>query len=278
MEPGRILADFRSASGTRKERVSAPARRGSLDSQPGVPLLESGSYFIAVTNCGPGVASYTLSAQILDPPAVEKVDLTFDSVEVGSIAAPDSDGCRVGRTQYAVPSSFDPCSGALDWVVTIRSDQKVNVYVRKGQPVTLENGIVMADSVTPSPANIQSVRIAQDTPGQSLFFIAVENCSSDVAGYTVAPTASIADFFQPVILSAFIEKKNLHVVGLAFGEAAIISLDGEPEKTKSGGITSDFRELLIAKKGEKKIARHQPVRTTVKRGDCTSVAFLFTRP
>ena len=136
----------------------------------------------------------------------------------------------------------------------------------------------MYDRVTPSQAKLQIIGIAQNTPGSALFFIAVENCSLDVADYTVASSAGIGDFFPPFITNAFFEKKDLHVVGQFFTEGGIVLLDGEPQETTFGGKTSDYQDVLIVKKAKKKIARHQTVRITVKRLDCTSFTFIFTRP
>ena len=160
----------------------------------------------------------------------------------------------------------------------VRADQAVNVYVLKGRPITVENGIVMYDYVTSSQAKLQIVGLAQNTPGAALFFIAVENCGFDAANYTVASAEGIADFFPPFITNAFFEKKDLHVVGLDFAQDAIVWLDGAPQETTFGGTTSDSHDVLIVRKAKKRIARHQTVRITVKRLDCTSPTFIFTRP
>lgn len=278
-EEGKILADFKSDSPQRNERLSLPAIvQGSDHFITGVPLLESGTYFIAVTNCGPGAAGYTLRAQILDPPDAERVNLTVNGVEVGSVPAPDPGFCRVGRTQYAAFASFDPCGSAFVWGVDIRADQNVNVYVRKDKPVTVENGIVVYDRVTESQAKIQHVGISQDTPGAALYFVAVENCSLEAVNYTLASEAAIGDYFPPFISTAFFEKKDLHVIGPFFTEKGVVLIDGQPQETIYGGTTEYYEDILIIKKAKKKTARHQMVVITVRRGVCTSPPFMFIRP
>ena len=89
IEQGKILADFKSDSPQKEERLSAPALTPGLEPYMGAPLLDAGIYLIAVTNCGPGATSYTLTAKILGPPDAERVNLSVNGVEVGSIPATD---------------------------------------------------------------------------------------------------------------------------------------------------------------------------------------------
>jgi hypothetical protein len=170
------------------------------------------------------------------------------------------------------------CGDAFFWTVSINSDQNVNVYVRKDRPITVENGIVMYDRVTESQAKQQQIGISQDTPGTGKFFIAVENCSFQPASYTIASFAVVADAFPPFITTASLEARLL-VVGYFFTERGIVLLDDQPQPTVYGGMTNDFKEILIVKKAKRKIARHQTVRITIRRDDtCDSPAFTFTRP
>jgi hypothetical protein len=275
-EGGKILADFKTSSPLRTKRLSLPQLNGNFNT--GVPLLEPGAYFIAVTNCGPSPTVYTLSAKILDPPDAATVNLTFGAVEVGSIPPPEPGFCRLGRTQYVAVGSFDPCGGAVFIFGTIRADQNVNVYTRKGNPVTEASGIVVYDRVTPSQAKIQPIRTFQNTPGSELYYFAIENCSFDVVNYTVVSSALFGDPNPFFIITAFFDKKDLHVVGHFSGEGAMVVLDGQPQETIFGGRNRDFQEVLIIKKGKKKIARHQTVQVAVKRGICTTAPFLLTRP
>ena len=276
-EGGAILADFKAASPQKKERLSAPSFTQGRDFLLGVPLLEAGAYFIAVTNCGPDAAAYTLSAKILDPPDVDRVNLTVNGVEVGAVPAANTGLCGLGRTQYVAPASHDSCGSSFFWSIAIRADQAINVYVRQSHPVAVENGVLIYDWMTQAPASSQMIGIALSTQGNAAFFIAVENCSSDAANYTVAPSAGIADSFPPVVVEAFFERKDLHVAGYFFGTGAVVLLDGQPQETAVGEMTSDFHEVLIVRRAKKKIPRNQIVHITVKRSECTSTPFQFFR-
>lgn len=278
LEEGKILSDFKSDSPRTTEKLSLPSFVSNSDFSAGTPLLEPGTYFIAITNCGPGAAGYKLSARIINPPDAETLPIDLSSVEVGSVLAADPGFCKIGRTQYTASAFFNPCSGGFSWIIVIRADQNVKVYVRKNNPVTVENGVVIFDRVSESQAKTQFIQLSEDTPGLGLYFIAIENCSSDVANYTVTPFATIADVFPPLITNAFFKKKNLHVVGHLFSEGWVVLLDGQPQETIFGGRTGDSQDVLIVKKAKKKIARRQAVRITLKKGECTSSTFLFVRP
>jgi hypothetical protein len=267
-ENGKTLSDFKSDSPLRTESLILPAV---------TPVLEQGIYFIGITNCGPGAASYKLKAQILDPPDADIVNLNLNGVEVGSIPTPEPGICRVGRTQYAGSASFDPCGSSFSWFVRIQSDQNINVYIRKDKPVAVENGLVIYDKVTEFPAKSQTISLGQDAPGTSLFYIAVENCSLDVANYIVAAGAVIGDAFPPFITSAFFEKKDLHVFGHFFTSSAIILLDGQPQPTIIKREVNQ-PDVLIVKKAKKRIARQQAISVTIKDSRCTSAPFIITRP
>lgn len=267
-ENGNVMADFKSATSRKTESLSLPLFTA---------VLERGTYFIAVTNCGPGAADYTLIAQVLDPPDADTVALNLSSVEVGSVPAPEPGLCRISRTQYVGSSSFAPCAGSFSWFVTIRADQNINVYIRKNKPVALENGLVIYDRVTTSPAKVQFVSLDQNEPGQSLFYVAVENCNFEAVNYSVAAGGLVGDAFPPFIANAFFDKKDLHVIGQSFNTNSVVLLDGQPQQTIYSPLFP-FQDRLIVKKAKKKIERRQTVRVTVAGGGCTSGPFLLTRP
>jgi hypothetical protein len=110
-----------------------------------------------------------------------------------------------------------------------------------------------------------------------VYFIAVENCGSNVASYLIASVAGVAVVFPPFIALAVFQKKDLHVFGGFFGDGAVVLLDGQPQETIFGEPTGNFQELIV-KKGKKNIARRQSVLVTVKSGNCSSAPFLLTRP
>lgn len=282
VENGRTQYDFsifRFISSRRVERFSFPSVGRFNIFDPGIPLLQPGSYFIAVDNCGKDATSYTLSAKILDPPDQESITLSSESVEVGSVPAPEPGFCRIGRTQYFVNTFFAPCGGDTSWYLLVRGDHNVNLYVRKGMPVTEENHIVMYDGLTTSQGKYHEIFVGSSTPGQSVFFIAIENCGVDAVNYTITPALLQGDPTPHFIERVFFENKDLHIVGFGIQGDAVF-FDDQPQQATFGGTDSNFRDIIIIKKAKKMIARHQTIGITTKRSGsaCSTPPFIFTRP
>lgn len=280
IEDGQIRADFsdfRFISSTRVERFSFPSPGRMSNFEPGIPLLQSGSYFIGVSNCGKEATSYTMSAKILDPPDAETINLSGEPVQVGSVPAPEPGFCRIGRSQYLRSTFFTPCGGATLATVIVRADQNVNLYFRKGQPVTEENGIVMYDGLTTSQGKLQLIFVASGTPGTTDFFIAIENCGFATVNYTITSVLITGDPVPVIIESVFFKKKDLYIVGFSL-RGATVFIDDQPQQGTEGGRDSNFRDIIIIKKAKKMIARGQTVRITIGRNGCSSVPFVFTRP
>lgn len=85
VQAGRAVADYRSESLTGNETITI--------TPSSTPPLQSGPYYIAVSNCGPGAATFTVTATVSGgaPPAqpdieVQPTALDFGSVTVGSTA------------------------------------------------------------------------------------------------------------------------------------------------------------------------------------------------
>lgn len=269
LEQGKILADFKSDSPQSTETLRVPNFAYSN-------LVERGTYFLAVSNCGPGGADYTLTWKAEDPSGNATIDLAAHAVEVGSVESPEPGSCRLGRSQYFAPVFLDSCGDALFWSVTIAADQNLNVYLRKNAPVTVENGLIIYDSFIQSQARVQNVELFLDAPGGATLFIALENCGPEPASYTVRSIAGVADGFPPFITSVALVGKHLNVIGI-FLTGGTVLLDDQPQRTLSGEPTSGF-DILIVKRVKGKLSRDQTVRVTVKRGVCESPPFLFKRP
>jgi hypothetical protein len=76
IQDDQVMADYESRSATATE---------SLDITPSSsPPLQSGTYYIAVLNCGPGDASFTLTAMVAGQTAPD-IEVTPTSVEFGTI-------------------------------------------------------------------------------------------------------------------------------------------------------------------------------------------------
>ncbi len=270
VENGAIVADFKSASSNTTEGISIP----SSGSAP----LQSGSYFVAITNCATAAADYQLTATITGPPDVAVIDLGLrpSTLITGSIPTPVPGNCGISRTQYKLEEGFNVCGGGIFWHVTIHADQNVNVLIRKDRPVTVENGVFMYDRMSDNQVKVHNLSNFQQTPGSGTYFIAVLNCGFEPVNYTLTPIESVADVFPPIIRSVFLKKKDLYITGFFLGGTVL--LDGQPQTAIDGGRDLELGEILIIKKAKKKIPRNQPVIITITRPDgCNSSSFAFTR-
>src|SRR5260221_11426794 len=103
--------------------------------------------------------------------------------------AAGTDTCALGRTQYTVSVAdsmyFDSGSG---WLVSLRGDQNLNLYVRNRQRVAVEAGKVVADFVSKPPTGDGTFSVfstVSPTPGVRTFYVAVENCNPNSANYSL---------------------------------------------------------------------------------------------
>jgi hypothetical protein len=274
IEDGRIISDFNTIGVGTSRRLSLPL--------PGAPPLQPGSYFIAIVNCTPTAATYTLTATVSDPTDADIVDLftfntfSFDPI-VGSIPAPVPGNCGIGRTQYKLSEGFSPCGGGTAFNVTIIADQNVNVLIRKDRPVMVENGVFMYDRASENQVKVHHLSGFQQILGPGTYFIAVLNCGFEPANYTVSRSILIGDPFPISIFRVALKKKKLHVSGIGLLGTTVL-IDGQPQETFIGGVDENGFELLIVKNAKKKIPRNQPVRiSAVRTGGCGSNDFIFIR-
>jgi hypothetical protein len=214
-----------------------------------------------------GPAAKAASAIAITPVSTdETVDLGFPSInvfdkrELGSIPMPEANTCVLGQTQYTVSLAESTyCDWGTGWNVSVEGDQKLNLYVRLGQRVAVEDGKVVADFASRPPtgnATLSLFSSISPTPMVRTYFIAVENCSSSTASYSLVFRPYIPDLPPPSITNLFFEGKNLHVMGYFLGPGSTVLFDGEPQKTKYGGSFNGrhfTEDLLIVKKGRKTI-------------------------
>jgi hypothetical protein len=153
------------------------------------PALQTGAYFIAVSNCGPGAASFTVTATVGTPPAT--VDLTSGTARMDSmLGSPQANTCVLGPTQYRIQVS----SQATQLKIELSGNQNVNLYARFNQRVEVQGGMTVADFKSESTAGTESITVTpSSTPPlqQGAFFIAVANCSASVATFTVKATIGV---------------------------------------------------------------------------------------
>ncbi len=193
-QDGTIIADFKAMLINQGEELELPL--------PGAPLLEEGTYFIAVGNCSTfAEANYTLFAFVFASSSQETVALINNVTQVGSIPAPAS-GCLLGQTQYTFSAaSPSPCGPIPLYDIELRGDQNVDLYVRFNQRVTVEDGRIIADFVSRSGSDMESLfvgPVAQD----GVFYVAVANCSAEKATYAVGVIFTHGDPPPPAQVTA----------------------------------------------------------------------------
>lgn len=206
-QDGTIIADFKAMTTSPIETLELPLL--------GSPLLEEGTYFIAVGNCSLfEQANFFLVATIFASSSEETVTLTSNVSQVGSIPAPASD-CLLSQTQYTFPAAApSPCGPIPIYDVELRGDQNVDLYVRFNQRVTVEDGRIIADFVSRSGSGTENLflgPVAQD----GVFYVAVANCSAEKANYAVGVGFLHGDPpFPPIITTCELERSPSGSVSL----------------------------------------------------------------
>lgn len=282
MEGDKLVYDF-GPSPFSLRKISLPVR----------PPLDGASYFVAVQNYSSHVTNFTLTATLVEAPTADTVDVPFppsspiilDTVELGSISMPERNACALSRTQYTV--SLDDsmyCDWGTGWTISLLGDQDLNLYVRKGQRVAVEDGRVVADfeSKRPTGNGILSVSSSiSPAPATHTYFVAVENCNRNATNYALIFRPRIPEFPPPSITNVFLEKKNLHVTGYFLDPSSTVLFDGEAQKTKYGGRIPSGppigQDLLIVKGARTRIGPGESLTISVKISDCTTRPFAFTR-
>lgn len=286
-EGGKFVAD---------DGLNFPASRLSF---PSSPPLDAATYYIAPINCSPRPINFTLTVNLVEAPDADTVDVPFPSVvsffdhsyrlELGSTAAPEKNGCSLGRTQYTISVPEGPyCEGPIGWAVDLRGDQNLNLYARLGQRVAVEDGKVVADFASKPPTGDGVFYLWNSyspAPGVRTYFIAVENCNGGAANYVMRFFAAVGEFPPPSIIQAFLNGKNLEVHGYFLNRSSIVLINGEPQATKYVGNVPAFpfpfgADVLIAKRARNKIAPGETVTITVQTGAgaCITHPRQYTRP
>jgi hypothetical protein len=123
------------------------------------------------------------------PPPDDAVALTSGVAQSGSISAPPPDGAVLGGTQYsiAVPA------GATQLRVELSGNQDVDLYVRFGAKIVLDEGLPVADFFSESFTGNETITITRGTDPalqQGTYFIAIGNFGPGVASFSVTATTS----------------------------------------------------------------------------------------
>lgn len=248
-DDGRIVADFSARGGA---PLTFPVT--------GPHLFEAGTYYIAVGNCSPEMANYTIRASLLLPPDADTVELSFNQfppdTTFGEIPAATPGSCSLGRTQYRITTPpASPCGGVLVGIGA-QSNQSINLYIRRDQRVAVEDGRIIADMTTTAPRNSQFISV----PSGGTFFIAIGNCSLGTADYVISLNRVIADPIPdlPLVNGCHLTRNPngsfvLEVFGSNIREGAAVTVGGvSPKKVKfvelEPGTTDHYRIIRLVKK------------------------------
>ncbi len=142
----------------------------------------------AVVSTGGPAPTPTPNPTLTPAPGGQTVALTSGAPQTGSIPAPQQPGGGVlGETQYSIQVP----TGATQLKIDLSGNQDVDLYVRFGSRIAIQNGAIVADFKSETTTNNESVTI---TPTSSpalqvgAYYIAVANWGSGPASFTVTAT------------------------------------------------------------------------------------------
>lgn len=128
--------------------------------------------------------------ETLASPEQTLISLTSGVPQNGSIGAAAPGFCSVlTATQYTIQVP----TGSTQLRITLSGTQDVDLYARFGQPVGFANGQVISDHRSDSTSNEELLTITSSgsPPLQiGVYYIAVSNCSTSAANFTVTATVS----------------------------------------------------------------------------------------
>jgi hypothetical protein len=245
------------------------------------PPLRQGCYFIAIGNCSTATANFTLTATVTTQGGggggggcSGGTALTSGMPLNSQIAGAPAGSCVLGNTQYTIQVP----SGATQLTIVLSGNQDVDLFVRFNQAVAIAGGQPVADHSSTSLSGNETITITpSSTPPlrQGCYFIAIGNCSTATANFTLTATLGGPQSL-PAISLVFISGKHLIVGGMNFDGGAVIVMNGVDRKTLRDSTNPN---VLTGKKLAKKIERGQTVMLQVRNSNgAISPVFPFTRP
>ncbi|HEX5736203.1 MAG TPA: hypothetical protein VF131_25465 [Blastocatellia bacterium] len=179
----------------------------------------------------------------------------------GVLPAPPPGSCILGQTQQTIEVGAQrPCDTTFT-EIAVSATPGVRLYVRYGQPVTMEAGNIVADYKAESTEPFKLIVLEPPHPGGT-YYVALTNCGPGPASYSLRFGAFVVDYFGPVIKSVSARGKKLFVSGCGFSEDSVILLDGEDLATEQVGERD--MPTLLNRKAAKKAARKESVSLEVR--------------
>jgi len=150
---------------------------------------------------------------------------TNSEAQFGSIPGRTGSDCVLDGTQYQVETSF----GAL---FHLRSNKNVDLYVRIGQRVTIENGRIIADFVSTSPLGIEDIGLGQ----AGTYFAAVSNCAEGKADYAIGVRPVVDQPEVTQVAECRVSRDSsgdisLNILGGPFFPGSVVLLNSQAAKT-----------------------------------------------
>src|ERR1044072_6990298 len=154
------------------------------------------------------------------------IKLINDETALTSIIPPKTgDLCVLDETQYQVEVTSDRF---LATGIFVRSKQQVALYIRHGEKVKVEDGKIIADSVSMPPIGVIDAFLGFGQYAAGTYYLAVGNCSDIEANYSIY-FRTIGDALSiPVVTECRLQQDAsgvvfLKVLGLNFtGDAFVI--------------------------------------------------------
>ena len=179
----------------------------------------------------------------------------------GVLPAPPPGSCILGQTQQTIEVGAQrPCDTTFT-EIAVSATPGVRLYVRYGQPVTMEAGNIVADYKAESAEPFKLIVLEPPHPGGT-YYVALTNCGPGPASYSLRFGAFVVDYFGPVIKSASVKGKKLFVAGCGFSEDSVILFDGEGLATEP--VAERDMPTLLNRKAAKKAARKESVSLEVR--------------
>ena len=195
----------------------------------------------------------------------------------GVLPAPPPGSCILGQNQQTIEVGAQrPCDTTFT-EIAVSATPGVKLYVRYGQPVTMEAGNIVADYKAESAEPFKLIVLEPPHPGGT-YYVALTNCGPGPANYALRFGAFVVDYFGPVIKSASAKGKKLFVSGCGFSaEDSVIRLDGADLTTEV--VAERDMPTLLNRKAAKKAARRESVSLEVRDSlGRVSPPFTFVHP
>ena len=220
----------------------------------GPHLFEAGPYYIALNNCSTDPLDFTIRATLLLPTEGDTATLTPET-SFGAIPAGTPDSCSLSPTQYRVLAPGGGPCGGIFLGIGAQSDQNITLYARRDQRVAIEDGHIVADLVTTTTGKTQFFNLT--TSG--IYYIAVGNCSTATANYTISTSLIAIDPPFPALVNRcqLVREPNgrlvLDVYGANIHAGATVTVGGiAPKKIRfvelEDGSTTTYKHIRLVKK------------------------------